>query len=151
MHHIVKDPKLGTVSFDIERFPSCCGISIIEKVSFYDVKDKKKLYFWFYNTVIWGNRNIDNLKSEPFSTPIERSHSYWRVNKIIMADRTFHNNNKEGSIYEFCMSQKDIIRGTLNDNPNSPYQTMSFELNRPKNKYGDYNGRYLEPVVCVKK
>lgn len=148
MHHELNNSKLGDISFDIERFPSCCGISIIKRVYFHNVKDKKKLYYWFYNTVLWGKLGIKCTGD--FVSNIERSHSNWKVNKIIMADRTTGHGFKEGNIYEFCMSQKNIIKGTVNDNPNSSYHTQSFELNRPKNKYNQYNGTYLEPVVDTK-
>ena len=146
MHHTLVNNKLGSISFDIEKFPSCCGISIIKRVSFYNIKDKKKLYFWFYNTVLWGSRNIMGYKDD-FSSPINRSHPYWKINKIIMADKIMGHEYKEGSIYEFCMSQNGIIKGVVNDNPNSSYQTLSFELNRPKNKYNKFNGEYLDPMM----
>lgn len=141
--HEVENKKYGMVSFNIEKFPKCCGVSIISSVSFRNVEDINKLYDWFHNVVLWGKSDITRRISD-FSSPIVRNSSPWRVNKIIMADRTTNPLGKKGTIYNFCMSQKNIIKGHVNDNPNSSYHTQTFEINRPKDKYYPQNGSFID-------
>ena len=144
----VKNSKYGSVAFKAERMKACCGVTIIYGVCFTPLKNndayKKKLYEWFYNTVLFGKRDIKSEDNSIFSN-IVRDAGHLRVNKFIMADRTTPIKNG-GTIYEFCHAIPAIKKGEITDNPNSSFKIQSFELNRPKDKYVyENNGQYIEP------
>lgn len=127
----------GTVSFGIEQLIGCCGVSVIYDVNFIALpKNKVKLYDYFYNEVIFGEKDlVTDFNHWGDRGLISRDSEDWCVNKFIMSD---YIEQIPPCIHDFCAHIRAYY-GDLSFNPNSGNHIQVYEISRPKGKYYKHN------------